>query len=223
MLLLSASEAAIAIGAKCSGSAPDQDDPALVFILRMLTPRVEAACDVISLTRGMSSDELRVPKAMTGAFDERLVFRLSNAFLFIDDDENPLVITDPDGETLDMTEDEDLDIKIDREKGLVSINKWIRGAYTIDYTSGFEAPDIPDTPPPGYDHEDSVLIGIPDWMKSIVIAYLTQWYRAVAVSPRGNKDISYSAVSEALNRAVHVAVHGKYQRLRANCIWADPL
>lgn len=221
MLLMSASEAALAIGGKCGGTTPDQDDPGLVSILKLITPKVEKACGVDTLTRGVFIDKFRVADQSSG-YVEKKVFRLTNGFLLVDDDENPLTITDPDEEVLSTVEDEDLEIDMNTRQGTVSINKWTRGDYLVEYTAGFEAPELPDPIPPGYDPDARVLIGIPDWMKNIVVMYLTQWYRAAFVNPRGVKEISYAAVSQAVDKMVHSAVYDHYQRRRMGCIWGDP-
>lgn len=226
MLLMNASAAAQAIGGKCGGSSPDSDDPQLIDILKMLTPKVEAALNVDSLTLTEHTDRFHLTdmpefNGARGASDRTITLRLNNGFLSIDE-ESPVTITAPDGTVLDMDEDDSLDIDVDPLKGTITLNKWIRGVYTVEYTAGFAVPTLPDPiPSEAYDADARVLIGIPDWMRTIVVGYLVNWYRVMYINPRANKDLSYAQVADALMRSLHSAVYNKYQRPRLGCIWGD--
>lgn len=224
MLLMSPSDAAQAIGSKCGGCA-DADYASLTSILNLLTPKVEAACNVYSLTRGEYTEAFEAACMPRGGHPRseltaKLSLRLSNGFVLKDEDE-PVVITDPEGTVVDSTSYPDTRIEIDYGRGMIHLDEWIRGVYTVTYQSGFEPTELPDPAPVDFDPDTRVLQDIPLWMKSIVVMYLDQWYRAVYLSTRASKEMSFIQVSEALRRMVHSAVYGTYQRPRMGCVWGD--
>lgn len=218
MLLMTANEAASAIGAKCGGSAPTNDDPQLLLILGALTGRLEEALNVSSLTRGLYLDNFRLvdmpPYSGARSLPDREVsLRLSNGFV----QSGSIVVTDPNGDVVDLGDYRG----VDASKGIVRLTSWIRGTYQIEYVSGFEPEAIPTPEPEGYDPETRVLQNIPAWMKGIVVHFLVMWYRTTQLQPRANKDISFGATMESLRRDTYAWVYGKYQRPRANCVFAD--
>ena len=218
MLLLSPSEAALAIGVKCGGSAPADDDPQLVAILNYITPRVEDACNVYSLTRTTNTDKFivqRMPAYNSCRWPvpqevPRLSLRLSNGFVVADS----VVVTDPDGEELDLTDSVDME----REMGMVYLDSWVRGTYTVTYDSGFE-PVAGETPA---DADTQVMTGVPMWMKGIAISALVLWYRTVVMSPKGGtKEISHGTILNHLHREIATRVYQRYMRPRVDCLCAE--
>lgn len=218
MLLIAPSEASLAIGAKCGGTALTDEDAQLIYILDLLTPRMEDALNVNSLTMAEHIDRFEFPRYQAPTFpqlnpqDPKLTLRLSNGFIVRD----TLLIRDADGVEVDTT---DL-IDIDFNYGIVNLTDWDKGVYTVDYLSGFE-PITPDPLPTGYDPCKRVLDGIPSWMRSIVIDFLVQWYRTEFLTPRVVKDVSYGQMSEALQRMIRTKVYSRYQRPRQDCVWGE--
>jgi hypothetical protein len=218
MLIMSPSDAAIAIGGKCGGSAPSDEDAHLIAILNLTTTRVEAALNVDSLVLGEHTDRFSLPTYEANHFptldpkDPKLTLRLCNAFLIPD----TIVLKDADGVVVDTTGVIDIDFKY----GLIHLTDWTKGVYTVEYLSGFE-PITPDPEPVGYDPCRRVLANTPDWMKAIVVDMLVQWYRTELLAPRAVKDIRYGQLAEALSRMLFTRIYSRYMRPRAGVIWGD--
>lgn len=218
MLLMTATEAALAIGAKCGGASPTTDDPQLLLLLGALTGRLEEALNVSSLTRGLFLDHFKLVdmppySGSWSAADREVSLRLSNGFV----QKETIVVTDPNGDEVDLGEYKG----VDASKGIITLKSWIRGTYQVEYVSGFEPEALPVSPPVGYDPETRVLQNIPAWMKGIVVHFLVLWFRTTQIQPKGNKDISFGATMDSLRRDTYAWVYGKYQRPRANCVFAD--
>lgn len=222
MLLMSPGEASLSIGAACAGSCPEQEDPGLVQILALLTPKVEASLNVGTLTRGDFTDIFDLPRMPAYVEYERrsISLRLTNGFLTADPTD--LVITDYAGRELDDTTYPGIEIRVRRDLGTIELDKWIYGKYTVEYVAGFEPEDPPSPAPAGYNADRRVLQGIPDWMKAIVVQYLTQWYRTTVITPKLPKDASLEFVANMIYRSIQASVYGVYQRPRAVHIWGIP-
>ncbi len=242
MLLMTPSAAAVAIGAGCGGNVPSNTDAALLTILGLITPKVEAAIGVASLTLAQKTDRFRVdseglyhrfyeghysgspPEFHAGTYDydegrarrnKELTLRLSNGFVV----ENTVVITDPKGVVVDSVSYPGIDIYIDQELGVITLDQWRQGTYYVTYMAGFEPASVPFPTPVDFDQETLVLQNVPDWMRLIVVNYLVQWYRTTQVSIKHPVGIRFDAVSSALDRAVVTAVHGKYYRPRMGVVF----
>ena len=217
MLLISPTDAALAIGAKCGGSAPSADEPALLSILNYITARVEAAMGVRSLTFESCLDRVRLqgmPTAFSTILPQRCYILLTNGFVVPD----CLVLTDPNGTVVDNAT-----LDVDNEMGVITLLDWIAGAYQIEYQSGFEPSPEPAPLPAGYDPDLRVLQDTPTWMRAIPIAMLIQWYRVTLLQPRVNKDLarSYADMQSAINRDIHRCIYTRYQRPRYDCNFAE--
>ena len=215
MLLISPTEAAMAIGAKCGGSAPSSEEPALLAILQYITARVEDSLNVFSLTLSESTERFYasfMPKYSAGV-DQSMSIRLSNGFVVPD----TVVMIDPLGEVVDMTTAD-----IDNHLGVVNLSCWTHGAYTITYQSGFTPGDLifPDDPDPVHT-ENRILVGIPEWMKAIAVSCLVVWYRTSFLSPRASKELSYGAVNQAIHQEISARIYGRYQRPRIGHLFTD--
>lgn len=221
MLLVSPSEAAIAIGARCGGSAPSDSDPQLLSVLRMITPRVEEALGVKSLTRGTHSEVFylnAMPSLSSSLTAPRRVSMLRTDNGFLMEDDSPayeLSVLDPDGVAVDIS-DKTL-IRTDLEYGIVRLFSWVRGEYTITYQSGFS----PESLPIDSDPENALLLGIPDWLKAIAIGYLIVWFRIMNKMPAAPDKISYKSMMEALRGEIYSRIYSRYQRPRYDCIFGD--
>lgn len=207
-LILSPADAAMAIGAKCGAGSPDADDPQLVSILSGVTPRVEGAMNVNSLTRGTHIDRFYL-KAMPLQGDYgpvRTSVRLSNGYLT----DTPLTLRDEDGVV--VTDEDALPVanSLDRELGTFDFKEWDRGYYSLEYESGFEVDTTTDT-----------YIDVPRWMKDVATIYLVSWFRRVYVTPKIPKGVSIAGLLAGLDRELMARVYEKYQRPRANMVWAD--
>ena len=220
MLLIGPTEAAQAIGAKCGGSAPSAADPALIAILNMMTPRVESALNVYSLTRMTVNERVEFGTAGRnchwhgGNPPPTLNLRLSNGFLVA----GTLVLRDPDGVEIDLTTIGDVDLEL----GTVSLTSWCKGSHTLTYESGFTPGDVLDPNYPDPENSESrVLQGIPAWMQALAVEYLTLWYRTSVTSPKATKDLSYASVGNALQREITARVYGKYQRPRMGMLFTN--
>lgn len=218
MLLMSPSEAALAIGGKCGGSAPTDEDTQLIAILDILTSRVEIALNVDSLVLAEHVDRAVFPYYNLPNFpaieppDPKLRIRLCNGFLVPD----TVVIKDADGVVVDTTGL----IDVDRDMGVVNLSEWDRGIHTIEYLSGFE-PITPDPEPTAYDPCHRVLAGIPTWIKGIVVDMLVQWYRTEVLVPRAVKDIRYGQLSLALDKILMSRIYSRYMRPRVGVTWGE--
>ena len=213
MLLMSASEAASVIGAKCGSGAVTSDDPVLLSVLDFITSRVEEALNVQSLVRGAHTDKFVLPAmsvAQQLARTNRML-RLSNGFLAQDS----LTLLDPNGEVVEFDDRGG----VEHAYGIVNLPRWIEGVYTAEYVSGFEPEEIPASPPTGYDPDKRVLQNVPAWMKGIVANYLVLWFKTTQLQPKVSKDLSYTGVLNGLRREVYAWVYGKYQRPRVGCVF----
>lgn len=215
MLIMSPTEAALAIGAKCGGSAPNSEDQGLVMILRMMLGRLEAAMNVASLVRGNYVDHFYCTSMPRGQERPEQTLLLSNGFVV----PGSVVITSPAGTT--YVEDPDVPHYLNADEGYVRLARWERGVYSVAYSAGFDVEPAPIPVPPGYDPEDRVLKNVPDWLKAIAITFLISWYRAVMVAPRASKEISFSALEQALRREIFARVYGKYMRPRVAVTFSE--
>lgn len=218
MLLMSPSEAALGIGAKCGGSSPADDDPQMVRILRYITPRIEGALNVKSIQRKTWRDSFYVPSMPCNTAGRvELSLLLSNGFVL----PSNVVITMPSGTTITGAE---ASACLQAELGVVKLESWTRGIVTVDYESGFEVPADPDPlPTPAPDPEDKVLLGVPDWMKGIATQLLIVWYRTSVLNPKFPKEISFGQVDSLLKRELYARVYEKYMRPRVGMIFSDRL
>lgn len=220
MLLISPAKAAAAIGAKCGGSAPTTDDLEFLQLLRYMTPRVEAALNVDTLTLGVFNEHVRLPAQPGFNFNSiayllppQAEIRLRNGFVVPDS----MTLLDPYGIAVDLN----TVAKIDREKGVVYLDTWVYGRYTIEYQAGFEEQEEPlNTPDGGWIAEDKVLVGIPDWIEALVVAYLTLWYRSVYLAPKIPKGQRTGWLTDALVKETMSRLYTKYERPRGG-YWAE--
>lgn len=214
MLLMTPEKAALAIGARCSGSAPDADNTQLREILRLLTPRVEEALNVRSLTRGVYRDHffIPVPHPSTRRAGTPTILRLTNGFLV----PNTVEIVNSSGEPVE-------NFVAHCQQGMVHVSPNISGVHYVQYQSGFEPEEIPDDAPADFDPEYLVLLEVPDFIESIVVACLVLWYRTTVINVRASKDLSIGAVMNSLRREITTRIYGKYQRQRAGVVFGDPV
>lgn len=215
MLLISPTNAALAIGAKCGGSAPTADDAAMLTILNFITPRVEDALNVESLTLEEHIDHFRLPAMNLGTtqLGPRITLRLNNGFVVPDS----VVVTGPDGTEIDA----DIEADIDYIQGLVHLFVWGKGTYKVSYAAGFEPETEPEILPDGYDTNQRVLQDVPEWIKAIAVAALVTWYRMSFLSPKASKDLSYAQVQNALQREIATRVYSRYMRPRQSVVFGE--
>lgn len=209
--LISPTRAALAINAKCGGSV-SAEDTALLEVLDMLLPRVEAAMNVASLTYGETTDtftlEHQVPRA-----DARKAVKLylSNGYLTISEDA-PLVITDPNGVELETDE-----YSVNLRYGYITIPTWLEGDYTVSYYAGFTASEADDeVDPPVLSYFENV----PKWIEGVVVVLLTMWYRTMPKSLTLPENIAYRDLMHALYRELVTRIYQSYQRPRDNMEFA---
>lgn len=211
MLLMSLTEAARAIGAKCGGAQVSEDDQELAQVLAYITPRVEAALNVSSLTRGYYRDRFVLPAMPTikssNGLPAEAKLRLSNGFL----QPESLTLYGPDGEAINEKY-----LDIDFNYGVVNVSNWEYGVQFAEYISGFEVPEPPASPPDGYDPNMRVLVGVPDAIKGIVAHLVVLWYRIGRMNPKAPKDVSYTSIMNNLGHELRTRIYGYYQRPRAN-------
>lgn len=216
MLLISTTEAAAAIGAKCGGAQVSENEPELAQVLLYITPRVEAAMNVNSLTRSYYRDRFVLPQMPAYKPANKLPvetkLRLSNGYVV----PNSLTLYAPDGSTVS-----DKYIDIDFNYGIVNVSDWLPGIYFAEYVSGFEAPDIPASPPEGYDSDLRVLTDVPDWIKALVVHLVVVWYRVARLNPRVPKDVSFTAIMNSLRHELMSRIYSAYQRPRGGCVFGE--
>jgi hypothetical protein len=220
MLLIAPSEAATAISANCGGVAVSDTDAGMISVLELITPRVEDALNVESLTRGYGIDKFTLPAYESPKFPAvnppapKLSLRLTNGFVVPD----TIIIKDSDG--VAVSADEEWFDHLSSDYGIVRLKDWLQGDYTVEYVYGFD-PITPSPLPSSYNPDRRVLNGIPSWMKGIVIDMLTQWYRTESLNPRVSKDVSYGQLSVALMNVLRSRIYSRYQRPRQNVLFAD--
>lgn len=217
MLVMSPSEVTTALGANCGGGAVEDLDQTMVRILRLITPRLEGALNVESLTRQPFTDFFYLSAMPRGCDPAQSELRLSNGFLV----PGTISIIDPNGAT--VLSGTDADDVCDMQKGVVNLSSWQRGNYRVAYQSGFVPGDDPDPKPDWFVEEDKVLQDVPDWMKGIVVHLVSIWYRSVPAQIKAPKDISYAAVDQSLRRELYARVYEKYMRPRVGVIFSDKL
>jgi len=209
MLLISPSRAALAIGSQCSN--PDgTGDESLLEMLRLMTPKVEDALNVHSLTRGVFTDTF---PAAYSKYDLSKRLRLANGFVVPGSvtiagvfDDSGVPITTP--------------FSIDAENGIVGLPS---AYYTDDteqvsvtYTSGFVVPeDTGPTDDVNVYPEYRVLVGIPDWMSGATVTMLMNWRRNNLNTPAASKEYGFlPTLNAALIRDLYGRLYGRYLRPR---------
>lgn len=213
MLIMSPAEAAIAIQAACGGSPPSAADPRLQYILSYITPRVEAAMNVATLTYGHYEDVFQVVCSPNSGSMERQL-RLSNAFVL----DASLSVTDPYGT---VTLDTASDVFVNYELGTVNVKCTGTGMYKVAYYSGFTASAIPDPIPVGWQDAFRYFTNTPAWIRGMAIGFLTKWFRTMPLNPNLPKDVSLSALERDLDREIYARVYGSFMRPRVDVVFAE--
>lgn len=219
MLLMTVSEAALAIGAQCGGSSPGDTDPQMLLLLRYMLPRVEAALNVESLVRGEFIDHYylsQMPECNGNGDRRELKLRLSNGFVVPDS----ISISDPDGVVSTGADLAEI-AEIQHNEGVLTLLDWKRGVWSVAYTSGYEPTEEPLDPPEGYVSEDRVLQGVPDWIKAICIQVLVLWYRSTYLQPKMSKGMSFEQVDQLMRREMLARIYEKYMRPRVGMVFSE--
>ena len=180
---------AMSAGGDCCTPGSDQFNG----IQREIRTRVEGCLEVQALARLENRDTFEV----FGAFQQRVKLRLGNAFLTND----PVRFVDEAGEDLEIAI-----TQVDRLYGIVIVTL-DPGTYRVAYKSGFTVD--------GY----NVFVQVPDWMKSIALATLLNWQRAMGL--KVSKEVSHSALSHSLLRELHARVYERYMRPRAEVTYSQ--
>ena len=220
MLLMTPSEAAMAIGAKCGGGAPEDRDPQLLLLLRYMLARMEGAMDVSSLVRGTFTDTFYLTAKPCHGERPETQLLLSNGFIVPES----ITITDPDGEEITGADVENVNF----DTGVVRLYDWSRGIWKITYDSGFEPEETPDPEPDGWNAEEAVLQDGPDWMRAICVEFLVVWYRSAFANPKApsvgkSAGTLYQQVDQLMRREMYARVHSKYMRPRATVMFSEQL
>ena len=218
-LIISPSDAALLIGAKCGGAAPDTDDPQLLALLAGMTERLAAAMNVNTLVRGTFMDRFyldRMPEQYPSRGPRKVSVRLSNAYLVGES----FTLYDEDGEEVTDTDVVPNAARTDAKYGVIDFTTWDRGYYTLEYDAGFE---LPDPTPVGKPLAAPlpVLIDTPEWMRHVVTMFLVSWYRAIVLQPKTPKDMNHTALMTSLQRELQSRIYEAYQRPRAGLVWSD--
>lgn len=216
MLIIDPKVLAVAIGAKCGGSAPSADDEGMNTVLNLILPRIEDAMNVASLVRGSFTDHffMGAPTRNELISGRPAQLRLSNGLI----DKTSLVVTDANNNVL--TTDV---VSLNDEYGIVEVAGWSRGHYAISYESGFEPEPVPDPVPEGYNPNFRILQDVPDWIQGIAVDLVVAWWRTQKLSPSVPKNVAYAALDGAIRRDVYVRVYGRYMRPRVGVTWSERL
>lgn len=205
MLLIKPSTASLALGTQCK-TPTGVGDEALLDMLRLLTPRVEAALNVYSLARGQFTDYFKPPR---NEYEFRLPFRLGNGFIV----GTPTIagVTEPGA------------LRVNAEYGYVEVDGYLYDSKTeiaITYTSGFLVPDTsPEVHP---DVAYRVAVGAPEWMEGVVADFLVSWRRNNLAQPQAPKEYGFlPTLNEAVNRDLHSRIYGRYMRQRDGMLWSS--
>lgn len=204
MLLISPVTASLALGTQCK-TPTGVGDEALLEMLRLLTPRVEAALNVGSLSRGQYTDYFAPPR---DEYEFRLPFRLGNGFLAsavtVAGVQEPGALT------------------VNAEYGYVEVDGYSYDSKTeiaLTYTSGFAIPaDDPQVHP---DERYRVAIGVPEWIEGVIVDLLANWRRNNLLQPQVTKEYGFlPTLNESVNRDLHTRIYGRYMRQRDGMLWA---
>lgn len=171
--------------------------------------------NVESLTRGTFVDYFYCTDMPCHVGRSQQHLRLSNGFVVPDS----ITITAPDGTI--VTAPEPIDANLDT--GIVKLDSWSRGLYSVAYTSGFLPTDPPDPIPVdgSYDPENRVLQNVPEFLKGITIGLMIMWYRTTMLQPKVSKEISYGQVDAALRRELYARIYEKYDRPRVAVTFSE--
>lgn len=131
--------------------------------------------------------------------------------------ENSVVVVDSNGDTVSTDAIEDIDYKY----GIVVLNTFSRGAYRVNYDSGFEPEPIPDDPPENYNPEYRVLQNVPDWIKGIAVDLFIQWTRSQRLALNLPKNVSYRPLVEVLSKDLYTRIYSRYMRPRVGVFWTE--
>lgn len=215
MLLIDPAQAASAIQASCNGAGAASND-SLILVLKYITPRVEDAMNVAFLARGAFVDSFYLTAMNSRCRTHQVArLRLSNGYLV---DGQPVTVLDADGN--DVSTDIEL---VDEKLGVVELNTWKRGRYTVAYTSGFEVPADPDPVPDGFDPDSKVLVGVETWIQALCSALVVEWYRSTLLAPKLPQNVNLSALDQMLRKEIYVRVYGRYLRPRYGCFFSEKL
>lgn len=175
----------------CCGS-PETD--ALDTLQRAIRSRVEAACNIESLTRYTWADTFQIPQISA---NRPVVLRLTNAFI---DNPEGVVIKDSSASAIDCTMD------VDQRMGMVELTL-PAGRYSVEYASGFEA-----------DPTTRVFKKTPDWMHAIALVAARDW---LVTTNSGSipKDVALGDLTASIKRLIHSYVYSRYDRPRGEVIW----
>lgn len=204
MLLINPASASLALGTQCK-TPTGVGDEALLDMLRLLTPRMEAALNVYSLARGQYTDYFKPPR---DEHEYRLPFRLSNGFLI----GTPTVVGvfEPGA------------ITVNTEYGYVELDGYSYDSRTpiaITYTSGFAVPAA--SPQVHPDEKYRVAEGTPEWMEGVIADFLANWRRNNLMQPQVTKEYGFlPTLNEAVNRDLHTRIYGRYMRQRDGMLWS---
>lgn len=205
MILVSPQSAALALGTQCKTPTGTGDEQ-LLEQLRLLTPRVAAALNVMSLSRGNFVDYFSFPSSYAAS---KVPFRLSNAFLV----GNVTVAGVQDAGA----------VTVDREMGTVTVDGFypdVENAreVSIAYTSGFAV--AADGPSVHANAQYRPGIGVPDWLEGIVSDFLMNWRRNQLAAPQVTKEYGFlPTLNLAVDKDLRARIYSRYMRQRDGMQW----
>ena len=196
----------------------------LLAIQDNLRPLIEASMNVRTLDyvsnidtfvieRNSDSDRARAAEfEYYNRYEQPLpreeVFRLENGLLDIT---VPITVTDPNGILIDPSY-----YTVDYELGTVALTKYFVGIFVVTYTSGLKVTPVPS---PAVATYLPLFLGVPKWMKSLMVSQFVLWIRTEIMQIRIPDTVSYAAVAEDMHRAIATRIYSSYMRPRAEVTW----
>jgi hypothetical protein len=182
---------------------------AILVPLNLIYTRAVAALDVASLLTSTYIDQF----TLTGrGYDGQYGLRLCNGFI----DPTSIIVRD----TLTQTPVDPTRYGINAKYGVVYIDSRLQGRYEVEHTGGF-------TPVETMTAEGTLIplnrqiLAVPEWLQSVAILALNEWYRSAPRTITTVKDgMSFAAINSQANRALQNAIWNQYLRPRAEMLFA---
>lgn len=183
---------------------------AIIVPLNRIYTRVEAALDVESLLKSTYIDQFKLAGR---GYDGQYGLRLCNGFI----DPASVVVRD----VLTHTPVDPARYDINAKYGVIYIDSSLHGRYEVQHTGGFEPIETvtaENTPLP----LNRQILAVPDWLQSVAILALNEWYRSAPRTITTVKEgVSFAAINTQANRVLQNAIWNQYLRPRAEMLFAS--
>lgn len=201
--LMNPSALMVSVSMKCGGKSVESDDGTVLGILGLLLPRLEDLMAVASLTYGETTDTFEFFDDSTDtspASNGRI--RLSNGYVENSED-HPVTILDPDGEPVE-------DFFLNERDGVITLDSWVKGRYTVTYYAGLATLDHEDD----WEEGDPEFFDAPAWMQGVIVELFVMWNRTVPAQLKIPEQVAYAELVHQADKELKRRVYQRYQRPR---------